>query len=105
MTSGASRLKNRPVAAIMFKLPLMIDCITFEGFILDYFDGTLTFRQKFVFDLHLLMCRECRVYLKEYKAAMDLAASQKNVDFSDMDMGEVPEDLVKAIVAATKKSE
>jgi predicted anti-sigma-YlaC factor YlaD len=99
----APEATTRPLAAIMFRLPLMIDCATFEKFIMDYLEGTLPKRQKFVFDLHLRLCRECRIYLAEYKAAIELAASQQDVPFSKLNVGDVPEDLIKAIIAAQAK--
>ncbi|MEP3347966.1 MAG: zf-HC2 domain-containing protein [Litoreibacter sp.] len=100
MSQTQSRKTARPLAAIMFRLPLMIDCATFETFIVDYFEGTLTKRQRFVFELHLRVCRECREYLSEYKATMALTKDQFEIPFSQMGMGDVPEDLIKAVIAA-----
>ena len=105
MSQPHSNLKSRPLAALLFKLPMMIDCETFEEFVLGYFDGTLSRRQRFVFELHLRVCRECRKYLREYKNAIALAGSQKEVSFSEMGMGPVPEDLIKAVLAAQKQQE
>jgi predicted anti-sigma-YlaC factor YlaD len=93
----------RPVAALMFRLPAMIDCVQFEEFIVNYLDGTLPARQKFVFNVHLKLCRECRKYLEEYKTAIALAGLQHDVPFSQMELGPVPEDLIKAVIAAQKK--
>ena len=104
MSQPHSTPKSRPLAALLFKLPMMIDCETFEEFILGYFDGTLSRRQRFIFELHLRTCRECRKYLREYKNAIALAGSQKEVGFSEMGMGPVPEDLIKAVLAAQKQS-
>ena len=102
MSQPLSNRNTRPLAALMFKLPLMIDCIAFEGFILEYIDGTLPRRQRFIFEMHLRMCRECRNYLAEYQNTIALVGSQKDMDFSDMGMGPVPEDLINAVLAAQR---
>ena len=80
-------------------MPLMITCREFEDFILAYMDGELPDRQRFVFELHLKICRECRDYLAAYRRTIEV--SQRA--FEDPDQAvpdEVPEDLVKAILAA-----
>ena len=94
---------KRPFAAFAFKMPFMLDCITFEKFIIGFFSDTLTVRQKFVFDIHLKMCRECRAYLEAYKSTVALAGEQAEIPFSDMELGDVPEDLIKAVLAAAKE--
>lgn len=91
---------KRPVAAIMFKLPFMIDCVEFETFIIDYLEGTLPKRQRVLFDLHLALCRECREYLRSYKSTMEQVKSQTDITFSEMGMGGVPEDLITAVLEA-----
>ncbi len=88
----------RRIRGVMFKLPLMITCETFEEFILAYLEGELPPRQKFVFDLHLKVCPECRSYLKAYKASLELA--RLSGEDADMVPDDVPEDLVAAVVAA-----
>jgi predicted anti-sigma-YlaC factor YlaD len=60
----------------VFKLPFMMTCEAFEEFIDDYLDGALSFRQKFVFETHLKVCRECQEYLKEYASSIYLAKQQ-----------------------------
>ena len=47
---------KRRVKAEMFKLPTMMDCQTFDKFIVDYLDGNLTSWQKIKFKIHLLFC-------------------------------------------------
>ena len=79
----------RRIRGVMFKLPLMITCETFEEFILAYLEGELPPRQKFVFDLHLKVCPECRSYLKAYKASLELA--RLSGEGADMLPDEVPE--------------
>lgn len=89
------------VKRVMSKMPLMIGCREFEEFIVAYFEDELTSRQRFIFDMHLRVCRECREYLRAYEAAMTLAkgAGEARGD----DLPEVPEDLVAAVVDALKE--
>ncbi len=92
---GMGRKTMRRIHGMMFKLPLMIACDEFEEFILAYLEDELPAKQKFVFEMHLKVCQECREYLRAYRASMDLA---KHADDPLPDT--VPEDMVKAVVAA-----
>lgn len=97
---GFSQRKTvRKIRGMMQKhMPLMITCREFEDFILAYFEGELSSKQKFVFELHLKVCRECRDYLAAYQQTMDivrLAASDDTLIPDD-----VPEDLINAIIEA-----
>lgn len=87
------KLKRR-LHGMMFKLPMMITCEAFEDFILAYLESELSGRQKFIFEMHLKLCRECRDYLKAYKTALELAKSSGALP------QKVPEDLVTAVLAA-----
>ncbi|MGI9349984.1 MAG: anti-sigma factor family protein [Rhizobiaceae bacterium] len=93
----------RQIQGVIFQLPLMMTCVEFEDFIIDYLDDNLPARQKRLFDLHMKVCRECREYLKAYRLSIYLARSSiaqhsKNV------LEDVPEDLLKAVVAVRKAS-
>ncbi len=90
----------RRIHGLLFKLPLMITCDEFEGFILAYLEDDLPPRQKFVFETHLKVCRECRDYLAAYRTSLELARASYRDDPAAPD--DMPEDLVKAIVAARK---
>ncbi len=93
----------RPLRGAMLRyMPLMITCRQFEDFIIDYLEDTLPERQKFVFELHLKVCGECRSYLAAYRRAVEVSAKVEN-DLKDVPLPEVPEDLVKAIVEARRK--
>ncbi len=85
----------------MYKLPLMITCSEFESFILAYLEDELAARQKYVFKLHLKMCPECRDYLRLYRASMVLAKGALGKDREHLEEN-IPEDLVKAVLAARK---
>lgn len=102
MSQTQNRKTARPIAGMMFRLPFMIDCEEFEAFIFDYLEGNLSRPQRIKFEMHLKLCRECRDYVKTYKATMELTKTQTDIPFSKMGMGEVPEDLIKAVLAARK---
>ncbi len=91
---------SRRMRGLMLRhMPLMITCREFEDFILAYLEGELPERQHFVFELHTKVCRECRDYLGAYRRTMEIskrAFKQEDEPVSD----EVPEDLVKAVLAA-----
>lgn len=89
----------RRMRGMMFKLPMMITCEEFEDFILAHLEDELPKRQEAVFQLHLKMCRECREYLEAYRTSIELAKDAYTLDDADLP-DEVPEDLVKAVLAA-----
>ena len=80
-------------------MPGMITCEEFEEFILDYFDGDLSRKQKMIFEMHLRMCRECRDYLAAYQRTMEMSRAVYAPN-NDSLPKEVPEDLIKAILDA-----
>ena len=83
-------------------MPWMINCRQFEDFILAYLEGELTDKQRFVFELHLKVCRECRDYLAAYRRTVEV--SRRAFDAPDAPVPEeVPEDLVKAVLAARRR--
>lgn len=93
------RLMRRMQGRMFRYIPLMITCRQFEEFILAYLEGELPDRQQFVFELHLKVCRECRDYLAAYKRTIEISMPA----FEDPNQPipeDVPEDLVKAILAA-----
>ena len=84
---------------MMKRIHGMITCREFEAFVLAYIDGDLTQKQLTIFNLHLKMCRECREYLAAYQRTMELTSATA-LNTETFDSSEVPEDLVKAILAA-----
>jgi predicted anti-sigma-YlaC factor YlaD len=85
--------------AVFNHLPLMITCRQLEEFIIDYLEGDLPKRQRTVFELHLMLCPECRNYLAAYRETMELAkrvATSEPPSLAD----KMPEDLIRAILAA-----
>lgn len=91
--------RRRRLHGMFFKLPLMITCTEFETFILAYLEDDLPPRRKSVFEFHLKVCRECRDYLAAYRASLELAKGALGQDRDHLD-DDVPEDLVKAVLAA-----
>lgn len=63
----------------------------------DYFDGLQSDDVRREFERHLQACRHCRTYLESYQATVRVAAALRP---ENPDCGDVPEELVRAIVAA-----
>ena len=79
-----------------------ITCREFADFMSDYFAGELTPDVRSQFDDHLARCVNCRRYLASYQESVTLAkhAYDGNAELPD----DVPEDLVRAILAARPKN-
>ena len=91
---------RRRIHALAFKSPLMITCEEFEDFILAYLEEDLPAKQKFIFELHIKVCRECRDYLKAYRASMDLTKQALEDEYRLLPE-QVPDDLIKAVLDAS----
>lgn len=100
MTGSRKSIKRR-MHGMVFKLPFMITCNEFEDFILAYLEDDLPQKQKPVFEMHLKVCRECRDYLQAYRATMELAKNTLKAE-SQLLPEDVPQDLVKAVLAARR---
>jgi anti-sigma factor RsiW len=77
----------------------MVTCRTFVEFLSDYLSGGLPDKQRDEFDGHLAACVACVAYMKTYAETIELGKAA----FKDPDAEvpkDVPEDLVKAILAA-----
>ncbi|MGO9055937.1 MAG: anti-sigma factor family protein [Candidatus Binataceae bacterium] len=76
-------------------------CREFIEFLGAYHDNELPQGQRAVFETHLAQCLKCRDYLRSYRATIRLAKrAMDNPDGRPPDS--VPEELVKAIMAARK---
>lgn len=82
--------------------PFMITCRELEDFIGGYLEGELPFRQRFIFRLHLVFCRECRDYLASYREALALGKAVLRPSNEPLPE-EFPEELVRAILSACGK--
>jgi anti-sigma factor RsiW len=76
-----------------------VTCREFADFMADYLSGALTHDLREPFDHHLSLCVNCQRYLTSYRETVELGKRA----FDDVDAElppEVPDDLVKAILAA-----
>lgn len=86
--------------------PDAANSVTCEGcveFLLDYVDGVLPEAERFKFESHIAFCKDCEVYLDNYKKAAAAAASAGKQDRSRA-AAEVPEALIQAILRTRKHS-
>ena len=63
-----------------------------------YLDGDVSGEARRLFDEHLAACAECATYLETYRRAVQLAKGAFR-DPADPMPADVPDDLVKAILA------
>jgi anti-sigma factor RsiW len=74
-------------------------CREFVEFLDDYLSGALHTARRSLFDRHLAACPDCRHYLDSYRKTVLLGRAAFCEDEGPVPR-EVPEDLVKAILAA-----
>lgn len=68
------------------------------GFLGDYLDGALSWRERLVFYWHLAFCRHCREYLSSYAETVRQTRALRTE--TAIESEDVPADLVRAILAA-----
>lgn len=97
----ASPAGRRLRAWMMQRLPGQLVCVEFEDFVSDYHEGTLSLRERRVFDLHMQLCPMCRVYFASYLRTIELG---RRICASDDEAApaELPDELVSAILAARR---
>ena len=71
-------------------------CREVIGFIMAYLDGELAPHEHREFERHLAVCHSCVAYLKTYELTIRMETTTRIEDVN------VPEDLVKAILAARR---
>ena len=74
-------------------------CHEFIDFLDDYLDGSLSLDQRTRFDEHLAECPDCQSYLESYQRTIRLGKAAL-ADGDEPVAPDVPEDLVRAILAA-----
>jgi anti-sigma factor RsiW len=80
-----------------------VTCREFVEFLLDYDAGALSAQQRAVFEAHMQECPPCIAYLETYRHAVRLG--KVAFDASEEDLpDEVPDALVRAILAARRES-
>jgi predicted anti-sigma-YlaC factor YlaD len=72
-------------------------------FLNEYLDGNLPLRQRLVFEVHLRLCRACRDYLDGYRKTIHASRTALRTQDRAIDQP-LPDDLVKAILAARTES-
>lgn len=92
---GATRRPPCPEAATS------VTCEHCVEFLLDYLDGRLPEPERFRFESHVALCRDCQVYLENYRQAAALAGELARDRSRDIPP-EVPEGLVDAILRARR---
>ena len=78
-----------------------ITCQQLIDFVSRYRDHELTSHERAEFERHLAVCPSCMAYLKTYEQTVLLAKASAEDPVPD----EIPEPLVKAILAAGRKPE
>ena len=84
---------------MMRNLPGQLTCMEFERFVHDYHEGSLSPRERRVFDLHMELCPMCRVHFASYVQTIELGRRICATD-DEAAPAELPEELVAAILAA-----
>jgi len=77
-----------------------LPCTEIIGFLADYLDGELAADRRSEFDRHLAVCPSCVAYLETYKETIRMAKAAELPPVPQME--EVPEELIKAILAANR---
>jgi predicted anti-sigma-YlaC factor YlaD len=70
-----------------------------DEFLTDYLEGRLGFAERVRFGLHLAICSQCRNYLESYRKTVELSRAAGS-EPDPASASEIPEELVKAILAA-----
>ena len=76
-------------------------CQECADFLMDYLEGNLPASQAAAFAEHLRLCPPCIDYIETYKRCIELGKSCH--ECKEEMGGEVPEQLIQAILAACKK--
>lgn len=75
-----------------------MNCQTCIDFLQDYLNGDLSLCERRTFDEHLLECPECADYMQMYRETV--ASGKRACCEKDLAVVEIPEELVRAILAA-----
>ncbi len=70
-------------------------------FLMNYIDGELAPDVRATFDRHLDACASCRAYLANYQQTVRAGKAAFAAD-SDDQASEMPEELIRAMIAALK---
>jgi anti-sigma factor RsiW len=77
-----------------------MNCRECAEFLFRYVSGELPAETHELFSLHLAKCRNCDIYLKQYRET--IMAGKKACAREDETAPPIPDELVRAILAARK---
>jgi anti-sigma factor RsiW len=80
-------------------------CREFVAFLVEYIEGSLDPAQAAAFEEHLSLCPGCVDYLDSYRATVALTRDAFCGADPELPPAAIPEDLVRAILAARKKDD
>lgn len=78
-------------------------CQEVADFLMDYVNGELSPSRRAVFEEHLAICPQCVAYLQSYELTIKASKTARD-HIHDWDANAVPEDLIRAILAARNKN-
>ncbi|QOV90688.1 anti-sigma factor family protein [Humisphaera borealis] len=80
-----------------------VSCRDCADFLMDYLDGLLPESERLKFDAHLALCRDCRVYMENYRKTVEATCrcpeAKAHCQTPEMNL---PARLVQAILAARR---
>jgi anti-sigma factor RsiW len=79
----------------------VVTCRQFVDFLDEYLSGSLSEGERAAFNTHLAVCPSCVAYMKTYQASV-LLGKAVLIRSEEPVPEEVPEELVRAILAARK---
>lgn len=79
-------------------------CRELADFIVGYLERELPADVQAAFDGHLQRCPNCRAYLSAYRSTIELGRRAFEDDDADVP-ADVPEELVKSILAARRRAQ
>jgi anti-sigma factor RsiW len=78
-----------------------ITCRELIEFLMDYLDGALSAERRAEVDRHLAVCPSCVEYMRSYQEAVKMGKVSMRADDSAAP-GDVPEELLRAVLGARK---
>ena len=79
-----------------------IDCKSLEKFVVEFLDDQLPAQTRTAFLKHIKECEHCDEYLQSYRKTINLSKAALTDNIS-AEKSEIPEKLVEAILAASRK--
>jgi anti-sigma factor RsiW len=76
---------------------MRITCEECAEFLMDYLDGRVPPEQRFVFESHIALCRDCELYVANYQHTLDLT---RELALPETEVEPMPAALARAILAA-----